>query len=50
MREAVKLKKESYLAFLASATLEAADGYRQAKQSASLAVAEAKTRAWEQFG
>jgi len=28
VREAVKLKKESYRAFLASGTLEAADGYR----------------------
>ena len=50
MREAVKLKKESYRAFLASGTLEAADRYRQAKRSAALVVAEAKTRAWEEFG
>ena len=48
MREAVKLKKESQRAFLASGTLEAADGYQQAKQNA--AVAEAKTRAWDEFG
>ena len=33
VREAVKLKKESYRAFLASGTLEAADGYRQASGS-----------------
>jgi len=43
VREDVKLKKESYWAFLASGTLEAADGYRQAKRIAALAVAEAKT-------
>jgi len=40
VREAVKLKKESYRAFLASGTLEAADGYQQAKQSGASAVAE----------
>ena len=50
VREAVKLKKESYGAFLASGTLEAADGYRQANRVAASAVAEAKTRAWEEFG
>ena len=50
VREAVKLKKESYRALLASGTPEAADGYRQAKRVAASAVAEAKTRAWEEFG
>ena len=49
MREAVKLKMESYRAFLASRTLEAADGYHQAKRIAASAFAEAKTRAWEEF-
>jgi len=49
VREAVKKKKESYLAILASGTLEAADGYRQAKRNAASAVAKAKTRAWEEF-
>ncbi len=29
---------------------EAADGYRQAKRAAARVVAEAKTRAWEEFG
>ncbi|TWW59961.1 R2 Retrovirus-related Pol polyprotein from type I retrotransposable element [Takifugu flavidus] len=48
VRDAVKLKKESYRALLACGTPEAADGYRQAKQSAATAVA--KTRAWEEFG
>jgi len=47
---AVNLKKECYRTFLASGTLEAADGYRRAKRSAASAVAEAKTWAWEEFG
>ncbi|TWW62340.1 hypothetical protein D4764_04G0009870 [Takifugu flavidus] len=47
---AVRLKKELYRALLACGTPEAADRYRQAKQSAAMAVAEAKTRAWEEFG
>ncbi|TWW56284.1 R2DM Retrovirus-related Pol polyprotein from type II retrotransposable element [Takifugu flavidus] len=49
VRDAVKLKKESYRALLACGTPEAADGYRHAKRSAATAVAEAKTRAWEEF-
>lgn len=35
---------------LARGTQEAADRYRQAKRAAARAVAEAKTRAWEEFG
>ncbi|TWW77463.1 hypothetical protein D4764_12G0008530 [Takifugu flavidus] len=50
VRDAVKLKKESYRALLACGTPEAADGYRRAKRSAATAAAEAKTRAWEEFG
>ncbi|TWW75358.1 hypothetical protein D4764_13G0000200 [Takifugu flavidus] len=50
VRDAVRLKKESYRALLACGTPEAADRYRQAKRSAATAVAEAKTRAWEEFG
>ncbi|XDV52206.1 hypothetical protein PO909_020956 [Leuciscus waleckii] len=50
VRDAVKLKKESYRAWLACGTLEAADGYRQAKRTAAWAVVEAKNRAWEEFG
>ncbi|TWW82263.1 5-hydroxytryptamine receptor 3A [Takifugu flavidus] len=49
VRDAVKLKKESYRALLACGTPEAGDGYRRAKRSAATAVAEAKTRAWEEF-
>ncbi|TWW70386.1 hypothetical protein D4764_18G0011920 [Takifugu flavidus] len=49
VRDAVKLKKESYRALLACGTPEPADGYRRAKRSAATAVAEAKTRAWEEF-
>uniref|UniRef100_A0A3P8SLN3 Reverse transcriptase domain-containing protein n=1 Tax=Amphiprion percula TaxID=161767 RepID=A0A3P8SLN3_AMPPE len=48
VRDAVKLKKESYRAFLACGTPEAADRYWLAKRAA--AVAEAKTRVWEEFG
>ena len=50
VRDAVKLKKESYRALLARGTPEAADGYRQAKRAAARAVVEAKTRVWEEFG
>uniref|UniRef100_A0A8C9VLN8 Reverse transcriptase domain-containing protein n=1 Tax=Scleropages formosus TaxID=113540 RepID=A0A8C9VLN8_SCLFO len=50
VRDAVKLKKEFYRAWLAHGTPEAADRYRRAKRSAALAVAAAKTRAWEEFG
>ncbi|KAK0156607.1 LINE-1 reverse transcriptase [Merluccius polli] len=50
VRDAVKLKKESYRTFLACGTPEAAGRYRQAKRSAAAAVAEAKTQTWEEFG
>ncbi|KAK0143194.1 Craniofacial development protein 2 [Merluccius polli] len=50
VRDAVKLKKESYRTFLACGTPEAAGRYRQAKRSADVAVTEAKTRTWEEFG
>ncbi|TWW57405.1 hypothetical protein D4764_07G0001240 [Takifugu flavidus] len=50
VRDAVRLKKESYQALLAFGTPEAADRYQQAKRCAATAVAEAKTRAWEEFG
>ncbi|TWW69209.1 hypothetical protein D4764_18G0000150 [Takifugu flavidus] len=50
VRDAVKLKKESYRALLACGTSETADRYWQAKRSAAAAVAEAKTRAWQEFG
>ena len=50
MRDAVKLKKEFHWAFLACGTPEKADWYRQARRCAAVAVAEVKTRAWEEFG
>ncbi|KAK0154090.1 LINE-1 retrotransposable element ORF2 protein [Merluccius polli] len=50
VRDAVKLKKESYRTFLACGTPEAVGRYRQAKRSAAVAVAEAKTRTREEFG
>ena len=48
MREAVKLREESYQAVLACGIPEAADRYRQAKWCVAVVVAEAKTRAWEE--
>ena len=50
VRDAVKMKKESYRAWLAQGTPETAKEYRQAKRAAALAVTEAKTQAWEKLG
>ncbi|KAK3528006.1 hypothetical protein QTP86_013119 [Hemibagrus guttatus] len=50
VRDAVKLKKESYRAWLAWGTPEAAEAYRQAKRTTAMVVSEAKTRVWEEFG
>lgn len=50
VRDAVKLKKESYWAWQACGTPEAADRYRQSKQDAARVVVEAKTQSWEEFG
>ncbi|KAK3515797.1 hypothetical protein QTP70_032936 [Hemibagrus guttatus] len=50
VRDAVKLKKESYRAWLAQWTPEAAEAYRQTKRTAAGVVLEAKTRVWEEFG
>ncbi|KAK3523520.1 hypothetical protein QTP70_001888 [Hemibagrus guttatus] len=50
VRDAVKLKKESYQAWLARGTPEAAEAYWQAKRTTAAVVSEAKTRAWEEFG
>ncbi|KAK3537609.1 hypothetical protein QTP70_017005, partial [Hemibagrus guttatus] len=49
VRDAVKLKKESYRAWLAQGTPEAAEAYRQAKRTAAGVVLEAKTWVWEEF-
>ncbi|KAK3561419.1 hypothetical protein QTP86_002547 [Hemibagrus guttatus] len=49
VRDAVKLK-ESYRAWLARGTPEAAEAYRQAKRTAAVVVSEAKTWVWEEFG
>ncbi|KAK3549452.1 hypothetical protein QTP86_001457 [Hemibagrus guttatus] len=43
IRDAVKLKKESYQAWLAQGTPEAAEAYRRAKRTAARVVSEAKT-------
>ncbi|KAL0153242.1 hypothetical protein M9458_051417, partial [Cirrhinus mrigala] len=50
VRDAVRLKKESYRAWLVRGTPEAAEGYRWAKRTAARVVVEAKTRVWEEFG
>ncbi|KAK3514942.1 hypothetical protein QTP86_005099, partial [Hemibagrus guttatus] len=50
VRDAVKLKKESYRAWLDWGTPEAAEAYQQAKRTAAGVVSEAKTRVWEEFG
>ncbi|KAK3515164.1 hypothetical protein QTP70_008179 [Hemibagrus guttatus] len=50
VRDAVKLKKESYQAWLARGTPEAAEAYWQAKRTAARVVSEAKTWVWEEFG
>ncbi|KAK3571245.1 hypothetical protein QTP86_005959 [Hemibagrus guttatus] len=50
VRDAVKLKKESYRAWLARETPQAGEAYRQAKRTAARLVSEAKTRVWEEFG
>uniref|UniRef100_A0A3P9BAT4 PH domain-containing protein n=1 Tax=Maylandia zebra TaxID=106582 RepID=A0A3P9BAT4_9CICH len=50
VKGATRMKKEPYRAWLACGTPEAADRYRQAKRNAAWAVAEAKTRVWEEFG
>ncbi|KAK3525020.1 hypothetical protein QTP86_013357 [Hemibagrus guttatus] len=50
VRDAVKLKKESYRAWLAQGTPEAAEAYWQAKRTTAVVVSEAKTRVWEEFG
>ncbi|KAK3544176.1 hypothetical protein QTP86_006032 [Hemibagrus guttatus] len=50
VRDAVKLKKESYRACLAWGTPVAAEAYRQAKRTTAMVVLEAKTRVWEEFG
>ncbi|KAK3548671.1 hypothetical protein QTP70_016417, partial [Hemibagrus guttatus] len=49
VRDAVKLKKEFYRAWLARGTPEAAEAYRQAKRTTAVVVSEAKTRVWEEF-
>ncbi|KAI3351205.1 hypothetical protein L3Q82_005759 [Scortum barcoo] len=51
VRDAVRLKKESYRTMLACGTPgRRVDRYRQAKQAAARTVLEAKTRVWEEFG
>jgi len=48
VKEAIRLK-EAFRAWLAQGYNEIADGYWEAKRTAASAVAEAKTRVWEEF-
>ncbi|KAM4614981.1 protein NLRC3-like [Polymixia lowei] len=50
VREAVRLKKESFRDLLSRRTPEAVARYRQTRRAAASAVAEAKQRVWEKFG
>ncbi|KAK3543202.1 hypothetical protein QTP70_012298 [Hemibagrus guttatus] len=50
VRDAIKLKKESYRAWLARGTPEAAEAYRLAKRTAAVVVSEVKNQIWEEFG
>ena len=50
VKEAVRLKKEAFRAWLAQGSPETADRYRQARRAAASAVTKAKTRVWEEFG
>lgn len=46
---AVRLKKEAFLAWLARVSTKRADRYQSAKRAAAAAVAEAKPWVWEEF-
>ena len=50
MKEAVRLKKEAFRAWLAQGSPETAGGYREARRTAASVVGKAKTRVWEEFG
>ncbi len=50
VKEAVKLKKEAFRAWLAPGSPAAADRYWEARRTAASAFAEVKTRMWEEFG
>ena len=47
VKEAVRLKKEAFRAWLAQGSPETADRYRQARRAVASAVTKAKTRVWE---
>jgi len=50
VKEAVKLKKQAFWAWLAEGSSEGADRYRQARRAAAAVVTDAKTQAWKEFG
>jgi len=49
-REAVKLNKEAFQAWLAQGSPEAANRFWQARRAATAVVADANTRAWKEVG
>lgn len=49
MKEAIRLKKEAFWAWLAGGSAEAADRYHLARRVATRAFVEVKTRMWEEF-
>ncbi len=50
MKEAVKLKKEAFPAWMAQGSPEAADRYWEARRDVASVVREAKIWLWEEFG
>ena len=50
VKEAIRLKKGAFRAWLAQGSPKIADGYREARRAAASVVTKAKTRVWEEFG
>ena len=50
VKEAVRLEKEAFWAWLAQGSPETANGYREARKVVASAGAEAETQMWEEFG
>lgn len=50
MREAVKMKKEAFWAWLAQESPEAANRYLEARRAVASTVAKAKIQVWEEMG
>ncbi len=50
VKEAIKLKKEIFRAWLAQGTPESTDRYQEARRAVALVVTKTKTRMWGEFG